>query len=94
MKISKVKRVQDFHAPKGAGFFEKLIAFIVWGLFAIFTLVILYMHFFGRSLAQILGYFGAKNPQVPFWFSLVMTLFFFPFTLIIILIAALGKMMD
>ncbi|NJP03787.1 hypothetical protein HC823_00705 [Candidatus Gracilibacteria bacterium] len=63
------------------------------GTFAIFTLIVLYMNFVGNSFAQILEWFGSHNPNVPFWFSAVLTIFFFPISLLIILVAAVGRMM-
>lgn len=65
---------------------------LLWFILIILFLVGLYMNWFGRSLEYLLGAIHTKKSyRVPFWFSAILTILFFPITLILILVAAFVK---
>lgn len=74
--------------PKGKGFFSAILGIFFWIFLLLFFAIGLYAAFFGQSLVNILRRISPRIYFVPFWFSLLMTIFFFPITLIVILISA------
>ncbi len=70
---------------------QVLLGIIIWlGLFAVF-LAVMYVNWFTVSLVSLLQMVKPKPYAIPFWFSAIVTIFFFPLTLVVILIAALLK---
>lgn len=77
--------------PTGTGFFSMLFGILFWIFLLILFVISLYATFFGQSLASLLYRILHRAYRVPFWFSLLMTIFLFPVTFFIILISAFFK---
>jgi len=92
MKISRVRKVPQFPRQKGLGirsFFQLLIGIILWVFMIILFAIGAWAMWFGASLSYVI-----RKPKniVPWWFSWMCTFLLFPFTAVVILIAALVKM--
>ncbi len=81
-----------FHNNKNGGSpIQFLVGLIIWmGLFAVF-LAVMYVNWFSVSLVYLLQFVRPKQYAVPFWFSAIITIFFFPLTLLVILLSTLIK---
>lgn len=99
-KISEVRRREEQKAPEfpqwqsgTSNFFRYTGRILLWlGLIVVF-LMIAYIQIFCHFMGQILRLF-TPNHHVPFWFGILVTIFLFPVTLLIILIGALVKMLN
>ena len=100
MKSPRVRKVQkptfpQFGRGKKTNEFISLLQFvagvIVWALLILFFLISVYAQWFGAQLTYILTLIKPKSYYVPFWFSFVCSVVFFPITLAVGIIAALIK---
>jgi hypothetical protein len=95
MKNEVVRRVQrpDFphwKTPHSIGsFFGFLVGLFLWIALAIVFIISLYASWFSKNLAYLLNLIKPKAYVVPFWFSLLCSIFLFPITLGIILASTL-----
>ena len=97
VKISRVRKsnkVPKFPKLKGRGFaniLQLIIGILLWiGLLIIFAITA-WSLWFNTSLASLMG----KKPNTfPWWFGVLCTIFIFPFTLFIILIAFMVKVIE
>lgn len=90
MTLPRVRRVRKPEFPQfgsGANAFVSILQFIVgvfiWILLILFFLLSLYSQWFGVQLTYLLTLIKPKAYYVPFWFSFVCSLLFFPVTLVI-----------
>ncbi len=94
-KYPQVRRVRrpeyNEKAPFLVGVWQFLIGTFLWVLFIIIAGITIYANWFSLALINILQLFKNQNYYIPTWFSVVMTIFFFPVTLVVILISALIK---
>jgi len=94
-KYPQVRRVRrpeyNEKAPFLVGVWQFLIGTFLWVLFIIIAGITIYANWFSLALINILQLFKNQNYYIPTWFSVVTTIFFFPVTLVVILISALIK---
>jgi len=94
--MNKTRRIEPelpkFRAPKmGAGF---ILGIFVW-LFAMLVFAfIFYLTLFSQNFSFLIKRIFKKNVYPPFWFSLLFVIFLFPFSLLVILVGALWKMLE
>ena len=85
-------KTPHIHSNNGIqGFFGYLFSIIMWILLLVIFVVTIYTQWFSRSVYYLLNLFQKKHYRIPFWFSLLMVIFFFPVTLVIIAISTLIK---
>ncbi|MCF7812346.1 hypothetical protein K9M59_01970 [Candidatus Gracilibacteria bacterium] len=78
-----------------ANFFIFLGGILLWLVLIVLFLAALYIHWFSRSLEYLLHTIHSqKTYSVPFWFSLLLTILFFPLTLVILLIAGFVRIIQ
>lgn len=90
-QLSPVRRVPEFPREKSGGLLgvlQFLVGILIWlGLLILFVIG-LWAWWFGRSVSWLLG---KPKRKVPWWFSWLCTIFLFPLTVIVILLAEGGK---
>jgi len=79
------------HSNPIIAFFQTIIGIFIWIFLIIAFLIFLYTNWFTISLIYILNLIKPKPYQIPFLFSLLIVIFFFPITLLIILIGTFIK---
>lgn len=72
-------------------FFKFLSGILLWIFLLIAFLVGLYANLFSKSLTYLLEHIYPKRYDVPFWFALLMTIFLFPMTILVILFVSFIK---
>jgi len=87
-QVSIEPQFPDFRDRRGTrhplGF---LFGIFLWFILLIVFLVTLYVQWFSQSLHFLLQLLKLKVSHIPFWFLLLVVIFFFPVSLIIILSA-------
>ncbi len=79
------------HKSDIGNFFDFVFGALIWLVLIIFFFIGLYVNWFSRSLIYLLRLVHFKHYHVPFWFSLVVTIFLFPITLVVILLSVFVK---
>lgn len=94
-KYPQVRRVRrpeyNEKAPFLVGLWQFIVGIFIWIMFIVIAGITIYSQCFSNSLVNILRLFKNQNYHVPGWFSIICTIFFFPLTLIVILISTLSK---
>ena len=93
-KMGKKNKFPKYESKNGiANIFAYIFSVFIWIGIIIIGLVALYAHWFRRSLIYLLHLIHLKMYVIPFWFALILVLLpiTFPFTLLIILLATLVK---
>ncbi|MBT3348742.1 hypothetical protein HN954_03785 [bacterium] len=90
-KFSRVRKIPAFPHKTSSGIFgvfQFLIGLVIWiGLLILFAIG-LWSWWFSRSIVRI---FKFRNLKIPWWFGWLCTIFVFPATVVVILIAELKK---
>lgn len=76
-----------------SGLFTFMFAVLFWLLAGFLFLCFLYISWFTRSCEYLVSLFSDEHILVPFWFGLVLVIFFFPITLFVVLLASFVKIM-
>jgi len=92
-KYPQVRRVRrpeyNEKAPFLVGVWQFIMGTFLWILFIVIAGITIYSQWFSNALVSILRLFKNQNYYIPGWFSMIATIFFFPVTLVVILISAL-----
>ena len=99
--MNKVRRVKPsfedpqfpkWESPQGAVGF--IIGTLLWILMLLGFLFLFYLQLFSYYARFLLQLVKKDIKPLPFWFSLLMIIFLFPFTLVVILVGALVKILQ
>lgn len=93
-KAEMMRKMKFPHYQQKGGFtsfLSYLVRIFVWLLVFCGVMIALYVYWFQRSLVYLLNLVQIKNYVFPFWLALLLTLIVFPFTVGVILVASLIK---
>lgn len=97
VKVSRIRRVNKipkFPHPKGEGLsyiFQLIFGILLWIILIIFFAITAWALWFNSSLAYL---FSKPNNTFPWWFGLLCTIFVFPLTLFVNLLAFVVKIIN
>jgi len=93
-KMQHQNKFPKYDSQKGiSSIFAYLFSILIWIGILIVGLVVLYTYWFSRNLVCLLQLIHPKTYVIPFWFALILVLLpiTFPFTLLVVLLATLVK---
>ena len=93
-EFRKKAKFPKYKSKNGIGaFFAYLFSILIWIGILIIGLVVLYTHWFSRNLVYLMRLIDPKPYIFPFWLALLLVVLpvTFPFTVMVILIATLVK---
>ena len=90
--VTKIREVPHFNKKKGiSGFFHFIFAAVLWTFMLTIGVFVLYANWVTSNMIYLLNLIKPKHYYIPLWFSILLTIIFFPITIVIILVATLIK---